>query len=86
MKFWVIAYKYEEDVFWDFAKGDETSDLNESCFLPTKEMAEQFIEDELTTNHVAVELTLERLEKNGVWSSMLGRVEEWDSQYEEDTE
>ncbi|MEC3159328.1 hypothetical protein P9Z94_25105 [Bacillus thuringiensis] len=82
MKFWAIAYQFEEDVFWDFAKNDETNDLTETCFLPTKTIVEEFIENELSINYVPVEIELETLQKNGVWSYTRGRVEHWDEDFE----
>lgn len=39
MDFWAVVYKYQEDVFWDFGKEVETTDLKETCFLPTKSRA-----------------------------------------------
>lgn len=78
MNFWAIAYKYQEDVFWDFEKDGETTDLKETCFLPTKDMADIFIEEELSDEFVPVEINLERLEKNGVWSHSRSEVKEWD--------
>ncbi|MFA2694547.1 hypothetical protein [Bacillus mycoides] len=82
MKFWAIAYQFEEDVFWDFAKKDETNDLTETCLLPTKTIAEEFIENELSINYVPIEIELETLQKNGVWSYTRGRVERWDEDCE----
>lgn len=86
MKFWAIAYKYEEDAFYDVAAGEDTMSITETCFLPTKELAEQVIENELSVNYVPVEITLLRLEKNGIWEHTRGRVKEWDSYHEEDEE
>lgn len=36
MKFWALAYQYEEDVFYDFVKEEDTMDLNEACFYLQK--------------------------------------------------
>ncbi|MCC4002028.1 hypothetical protein K8Z37_32250 [Bacillus thuringiensis] len=82
MKFWAIAYQFEEESFYDFKQAEDTMDLTESCFLPTKEMAEQFIEDELSIQYVPVEIELETLQKNGIWSWSRGRVERWDEDFE----
>jgi len=78
MDFWAVAYKYQEDVFWDFEKEDETTDLKETCFLSTKSMAENYIEEVLSDEFTPVQINLERIEKNGVWSHSRGTVEQWD--------
>ncbi|PER40825.1 hypothetical protein COL26_21950 [Bacillus thuringiensis] len=82
MKFWAIAYQFDEDSFYDFATNEDTYDLKESCFMPTKEMAETFIEDELSIQYVPVEIEVETLQKNGIWSYTRGRVERWDEDFE----
>ncbi|BCC74174.1 hypothetical protein BCJMU51_p2029 (plasmid) [Bacillus cereus] len=82
MKFWAVAYQFDEDVFWDFSKNEDTFDITERCFLPTKEMAEQFIEEELSIQYVPVEIELETLQKNGIWSYSRGRVDNWDEDFE----
>lgn len=79
MKFWAIAYEWQEEIFYDFEKHEDTSNLTESCFLPTREMAVKFISDELNADYEPVEITLERLEKNGVWSYTREPVKRWDN-------
>ncbi|MBO1513239.1 hypothetical protein [Metabacillus bambusae] len=81
MKFWVIAYKYQEDIFWDFSSSGDTHDLQETCFLPTQSIAEGFIEDQLNDDYVPVEIELETLNKNGAWSYSRGEVESWDEEF-----
>ncbi|MEF7558453.1 hypothetical protein [Bacillus thuringiensis] len=80
MKFWALAYQYQEDVFYDFAKEEDTMDLNEACFLPTKDVADDFISQQLDDDYVPVEIELETLQKNGIWSWSRGRVERWDEE------
>ncbi|QWH09508.1 hypothetical protein [Bacillus mycoides] len=80
MKFWALAYQYEEDVFYDFVKEEDTMDLSEACFLPAKEVAEDFISQQLDDDYVPVEIELETLQKNGIWSWSRGRVERWDEE------
>ncbi|MGN4759915.1 hypothetical protein ACTFRK_29265 [Bacillus cereus group sp. MYBK227-2] len=80
MKFWALAYQYEEDVFYDFVKEEDTMDLNEACFLPTKDVADDFISQQLDDDYVPVEIELETLQKNGIWSWSRGRVERWDEE------
>ncbi|MFY0147859.1 hypothetical protein ACRS52_14690 [Bacillus cytotoxicus] len=80
MKFWALAYQYQEDVFYDFAKEENTMDLSESGLLPTKEVAEDFISQQLDDDYVPVEIELETLQKNGIWSWSRGKVERWDEE------
>ncbi|PIE91728.1 hypothetical protein CO726_30620 [Bacillus fungorum] len=80
MKFWALAYQYQEDVFYDFAKEEDTMDLSEACFLPTKDVADDFISQQLDDDYVPVEIELETLQKNGIWSWSRERVERWDEE------
>lgn len=80
MNFYALAYKYQEDIFFNIAADEDTSSLDEQCFLPSKEMAEQFIEDALSTDYVPVEIKLESLSPTGVWSYIRGPVKEWDEE------
>lgn len=80
MKFWALAYQWQEDFFYNFESDEDTHDLSESCFLPTRAMAVKFIENELGTDYEPVEITLERLEKNGIWSYTRGPVKRWDDE------
>lgn len=82
MKFWALAYQFQEDVYYDFKKEEDTMDLSESCFLPTEIMALDVISNELSSNYIPVEITLERLERNGSWTHSRGIVERWDEQYD----
>ncbi|WP_268626944.1 hypothetical protein [Paenibacillus alvei] len=68
MKFYAIANQYQEDVFVDFAKKEDVLELNSTCLLPTKEMAEQYIDDELSNQYVVIEIELETINRNGTWS------------------
>lgn len=77
MKFWAIAYNYDEDYFYNFKTNEET-DLEEACLLPTEDMAKEFMEDHLSTSYTPVEIELEKLSKDGVWSYSRGKVEYWD--------
>jgi len=79
MKFWAIGYLYQEDVWFDLEKQEDTFDLRSTCFLPTKEMAKQYIEDELSIQYVPVEIEVETL-RNGVWSWSRGEVSTWDDE------
>lgn len=78
MKFWAIAYEWQEDIFFDFEKQEDTHDLTEACFLPTREMAVEYIADELGADYEPVEITLEILEENGSWTHSRGLVKRWD--------
>lgn len=78
MKFWALAYFYQDEVFYDFAKEEDTMDLSATCFLPTKEVAEDFISQHLDDDYAPVEIELETLQKNGVWSYARSQFERWD--------
>lgn len=80
MKFWAIAYEWQEDIFYDFEKYEDTHDLTATCFLPTKEFAIDFIARELGADYTPVEITLETLEENGIWSYTRGTVKRWDNE------
>ena len=82
MKFYAIAYQYQEDVYYNFKEKDDTLELTNECFLPTKQMAEEFIEDQLSTDYVVVEIKLLTVKENGVWSMSRGRVDRWDAEYD----
>lgn len=79
MKFYAIAYKYQEDVFYNVETGGNTDFLTEKCLLPCKDLAEQLINDELSASFIPVEIELETLDKNGIYSWGRGIVEAWDN-------
>ncbi|WP_088363343.1 hypothetical protein [Bacillus cereus] len=83
MKFWALAYQFQEEVYYDFEKEEDTVNLSETCFLPTKPLAEAFIKKELSVDaYVPVEIELETLHKNGNYSYSRGRVDRWDEELE----
>ncbi|MBU8908530.1 hypothetical protein [Desertibacillus haloalkaliphilus] len=84
MEFYAIAYKYQEDVFVDFSKREDVMDLESTCLLPTKAMAEQYIEDELSDDYVTVSIEIETINRSGVWSWSRGLVGLWDDHEEID--
>ncbi len=84
MKFYAIAFLYQEDVFVDFAKKEDVMELNSTCLLPTKEMADQYIEDELSDQYVTVEIEIDSISRNGTWSWSRSRVDRWDEELEFD--
>ncbi|WP_121616626.1 hypothetical protein [Virgibacillus halodenitrificans] len=82
MKFWAIAYKFQEDVFYDFKKHADSIGLEPSCLLPTKKLASQFIEDELNTDdYGSIGVNIETLSKQGVMSWSREPFKEWDEEY-----
>ncbi|HHT7153120.1 hypothetical protein P4I85_14015 [Bacillus cereus] len=83
MKFYAIAYQFEEDSFYDLSTEEETLSLKETCFLPTKELAQQIIDEELSIRYVPVEIKLISLQENGIWTYERGRVDVWDSECDE---
>ncbi|TCW59082.1 hypothetical protein EC917_101336 [Bacillus thuringiensis] len=80
MKFYAIAYQFEEDSFYDLSTQEETQSLKETCFLPTEELAQKVIDEELSVKYVPVEITLISLQENGIWSYERGRVDTWDEE------
>jgi hypothetical protein len=80
-----IGYKYQEDVFFDFLKGEDSYDLGPTCFLPTRSLAEQIIEDELSTQYGVIEIKIETVGK-GIWSWYRESFPDWDDIYNEDEE
>jgi hypothetical protein len=82
MKFWAIAYQYQEDIYYDLESGEDVFSLEHTCLLPTRELAKIIIEDELSTDYIPVEINFESLSKNGVWSYTRGPVERWDEEFD----
>jgi hypothetical protein len=78
--FWALGFQYQEDVFWDFTLNVETMDLRETCFLPTEEMAKNYIKENLNVDYVPVRIEVERVERNGVWTYSRGPVQRWDEE------
>lgn len=78
MKFYAIAYLYEENVWYDLDKREDTFDLKSTCFLPIRELAEEYIEDYLSIQYVPVEIEVETINRNGTWSWSRGIVSNWD--------
>lgn len=82
MKFWAIGYKYQEEVYFDFEKGDDTLGLEPTCLLPTQKVAEEMIKEEFGMDYLPVEIELLSLNHNGVWTHTRGRVSYWDKESE----
>jgi hypothetical protein len=78
MKFYAIGYLYQEDVWFDLEKKEDSFDLRSTCFLPTWDMAQQYIDVELSIQYVPVEIEVETISENGVWSWSRGSVSRWD--------
>lgn len=78
MKFYAIAYKFQEDVFYNFEECSDHLGLEPTCLLPIKDLAEQIIEEELSIDYVPVEINLNNVRENGNWSYSRGFVEGWD--------
>jgi hypothetical protein len=78
MKFYAIGYLYQEDVWFDLEKKEDSFDLRSTCFLPTWDMAQQYIDVELSIQYVPVEIEAETISENGVWSWSRGSVSRWD--------
>lgn len=78
MKFWAIAYKYQEDVFYNIEKYSNTTTLTEKCLLPSKDLAEQIIDEQLSASFLPVEIELITLNENGIYTWSRSVVEDWD--------
>ncbi|HZG16944.1 MAG TPA: hypothetical protein VE710_18290 [Candidatus Bathyarchaeia archaeon] len=55
---WAIAFKYQEGAFYNFEKGEEDLELSFSHLVPSKDMAEDFIEDYLAITYIPVPVTI----------------------------
>lgn len=80
MNFWVIANRYDEGWFHSFKEKEDVSLLNETCFLPSEEMAEGYIEDYLGTDYFPLQIKLITLQENGCYSYEIDTVREWDEE------
>ncbi|PJN91007.1 hypothetical protein [Bacillus sp. mrc49] len=80
MKFWAIACQFEKESFFDFDSYGIVDGLKHTCLLPTKELAETFIEDELGIDYISVKIEIQRLEQNS-WLYSRGKVDGWDNNY-----
>ena len=78
MKMWAIAYQYDEDYFWDFEKHDVTYGIEPSQLLPTKELADQLINDILSDDFVSVDIDIESYRSGGAMSYTIGKVDRWE--------
>jgi hypothetical protein len=85
MKFWVLGYLYQEDVYYDFEMKEDSYDLKPSCFLPTKEMAQQIIGQELSVQYIPIEIELQTL-NFGSWSWSRDKLPFWDDEGKEDVD
>ena len=79
MNVWVIAYRYDEDAFYDFDTDDTTGGLKPTCFLPTEDVANDYIRNELNDEYVAAKVTIHRVEENGVWAHSIDGIPEWEA-------
>lgn len=70
MEFYVLANTNEEEVYYDIANEQDALVLNSGCFLPTKDLADQYIEDQLSSNYIPVKINVETVSLNGnfVWT------------------
>ncbi len=79
LRFWALAFQFQEDIFYDFAKQEDVHSLEPTCLLPTEELAEQLAEDEVGDDYVPVAIDIERY-SNGSMVYSRGRVERWDEE------
>lgn len=79
MEFHVLANTDEEEVYYDIAKEQDAYVLNNGCFLPSKDLAEQYIEDQLSSNYIPVKINVETVSSNGDFSWTREAVPQWDN-------
>ena len=86
MKFFALGYKYQEDVFYDFEKEEDSLSLEPTCFLPSRKIAEQLIENEVGDDYFIVEVELLSLnEKTGTYSTTINPGKgHWESYFDEE--
>lgn len=82
MKMWAIAYKHEEDVWYDFEIEGNGYDLDPSCLLPTKKLAEEIIKNVLCDDYIPVEIDIKRLTEKGIRFYEFDSPKEWQDDYE----
>ena len=80
---YAIVDSTEEGYYWNFKKENMSSKLNEECLLPTKEMAERYIEDELAIYYKVIEVNIESISKTGTWCYSTNEHEIFDEYFDE---
>ena len=78
---YAIANKYQDDVWVNLKTGQDTYDLNFECLLPSKELADDHIEDVLSTDYEAIPVTILSY-RDGVWALEHGGPKEWSAEWE----
>lgn len=74
MKMYAIADKYNEDFFWNFVAGDFLMTVNEGSLMPTKELAQDYIEEQLGSDCVVAEITVYQITKDEIWEYSVQNV------------
>lgn len=80
MILYALEDKYNEDCFYCFEKEDTLFDLKSTSLMPTKELAEQFIEENLGNDFRVVEVTFHRIMKDGTWEFSVKRLDSSDDE------
>lgn len=84
MRFYLLANQFQKYYFYDFATGEDTFDFTETCLLPTKTMAEKYIENTLGEKYVIVDIEIDTYNKDDEeMSYTIGIVENWEDEEEE---
>lgn len=79
MEFYAAAFKYQEDVFFDFEEMEDRHGLESTCLLPSLEVAEQMIGDHLGDEYAPVKIILVSL-REGIWSWEREEFPIWDEE------
>lgn len=75
---YVIAHKYESDVFYDAREESSTTTFNAGLFFPTQEIAEEYIEDQLSNQYEVVPANIYRYDGAGLEWGLMDTPESWD--------
>ena len=82
MEFWALAYKYEDGNFYDFKLKYNEVYLKDSCLLPTQEMAENYIRDNLSNAYTVVKVKIHSYADEGKkLGYLMTRLPEWHTDY-----
>ncbi|MGG1444905.1 hypothetical protein ABE354_23215 [Brevibacillus laterosporus] len=75
---WAIGFKYKEGLFYNFMKGEEDTDLTFNHLVPSKDMAEDFIEDYLAISYVPIPVTIISYSEDGTFVYAYDPLYEWE--------
>lgn len=83
MEFYAIAHRLEKNMYYDFKEETYEFSIEGTCLLPTKDMAEKFMEENLNENGVLVEIKILSISEDGVIAFSRDVLEYWDTDVRE---